>query len=128
MQGVYYLITALWPILSIRSFELVTGKKTDHLITGRDGDHWLVMTVSVLILAVAITLLLAAYRRTHTLEIAMLGITAAVGLCAIDIIYTARNVISWIYLFDAALEIPLVFAWAITIAVNSPFGAEGKSH
>jgi hypothetical protein len=51
LQGVYYALTGLWPLVSIRTFKAVTGEKTDNLPTGFDSDHWLVMTVSVLITA-----------------------------------------------------------------------------
>src|SRR4051794_19239540 len=65
LQGVYYLVTGVWPLVSIETFQMVTGRKTDHLETGREADHWLVMTVGVLITAVALTLLLAAWRRKN---------------------------------------------------------------
>src|SRR5947209_20610107 len=39
LQGAYYLATGGWPLISIETFQAVTGKKTDHLITGREGDH-----------------------------------------------------------------------------------------
>src|SRR5688572_1800997 len=61
-QGVYFLITGVWPLISIRTFQWVTGPKTDHLHTGREADHWLVMAVGVLVTSVAITLLTAAIR------------------------------------------------------------------
>jgi len=62
IQGLYYLVTGVLPLVSIETFQMVTGRKTDHLVTGRESDHWLVMTVAVLIVAVAITLLVAAWR------------------------------------------------------------------
>ena len=81
-QGIYYFVTGVWPLVSIRTFEAVTGEKTDNLPTGLDADHWLVMTVGVLITAIALALLVAAYRKTHVLELAVLAIGAAVGLTA----------------------------------------------
>src|SRR4051794_17610666 len=47
LQGLYYLVTGVWPLVSIETFQTVTGWKTDHLVTGRESDHWLVMTVGV---------------------------------------------------------------------------------
>jgi hypothetical protein len=111
VQGAYYLVTGVWPLFSIRTFQLVTGPKTDHLPTGREADHWLVMTVGLLVTAIAVTLLAAAWRRTASLEIAILAIGSAVGLTLIDVIYVARQVIGQIYLVDAALEIPLIVGW-----------------
>jgi hypothetical protein len=111
LQGGYYFATGIWPIVNVRSFEAVTGEKTDNLPTGLEADHWLLMTVSVLIMSVAVTLLLAALRRTQTLEIGVLAIAAAVALTSIDVIYTLRRVIPPIYLLDAAIEVPLIAAW-----------------
>ena len=118
LQGTYYFVTGIWPIVSVRTFKLVTGEKTDNLPTGKDADHWLLMTVSLLIVAVAITLLLAAWRKTQAVEIGVLAIAAACGLTAIDIIYTWRRVILPIYLLDAALEIPLIAAWCVALALK----------
>jgi hypothetical protein len=43
-QGLYYLATGVWPLVSIETFQRVTGRKTDHLVTGdphgrRPGDY-----------------------------------------------------------------------------------------
>src|SRR5947209_8975750 len=115
-QGLYYLTTGLWPLISIRTFQMVTGPKTDHLPTGREADHWLVMTVGLLVTAIAVTMLTAAWRRSFSPEIVVLAIGSAIGLTAIDIIYVARHVIEPIYLVDAAIEVPLIFAWLLAVA------------
>ncbi len=52
MQGVYFLLFGIGPLIDIRSFKMVTGEKTDHLVTGRESDHWLVMTVGLLIVSI----------------------------------------------------------------------------
>src|SRR5712671_3487850 len=110
LQGPYYLLTGVWPLVSIRTFQLVTGPKTDHLPTGREADHWLVMTVGLLVTAIAITLLVAAWRCQMAPEIAVVAIGSALALTAIDVIYVARRVIAPIYLVDAAVEVPLIAA------------------
>src|SRR5947209_12491747 len=107
-QGLYYLVTGVWPLISIRTFQMVTGPKTDHLVTGREADHWLVMTVGVLITAIAIALLVAAWRKRNPLEIAVLALASAAGLAGIDLVYVARGVIAPIYLADAAAEVILI--------------------
>src|SRR5437762_11285588 len=98
VQGLYYLGTGLWPLLSIETFQMVTGPKTDHLVTGREADHWLVMTVGVVITATAVALLVAAWRRQQPREAAVLAVTSALGLTGIDVIYVVRQVIAPIYL------------------------------
>jgi hypothetical protein len=105
----------------MRTFKMVTGEqgKTDNLQTGLDADHWLIMTVSVLITAIALTLLVGAYRKSQALELGILAIAAATGLTAIDVVYTARGIIQPIYLLDAALEVPLVLAWCLAMISTS---------
>src|SRR3954471_21502606 len=93
VQGLYYFVTGVWPLVSIETFQMVTGPKTDHLVTGRQADHWLVMTVGVLITASAVALLVAAWRGQNPPEIAVLAVASALGLTAIDVIYVDRQVI-----------------------------------
>src|SRR5436190_16506029 len=66
IQGIYYLVTGVWPLVSIDTFLAVTGPKTDHLQSPHPAliDHWLVMTAGVLITAIGLALLTAAWRRT----------------------------------------------------------------
>ena len=112
VQGIYYLITGVWPLVSIRTFQLVTGPKTDHLVTGKEGDHWLVMTVGVLITSIALALLLSAWRKEVSPAIALLAVGSAASLTLIDCTYVARQVIAKIYLADAAVELVLIALWA----------------
>ena len=103
IQGAYFFVTGVWPLVSIGTFQLVTGPKT---------DLWLVRTVGVLITVIGAVLLLAAKRRAVTPEVALLAVGSALGLAAIDIIYVTARVIAPIYLADAAAELLLVAAWA----------------
>jgi hypothetical protein len=119
VQGLYYLATGVWPLLSIDTFQAVTGPKTDHLPTGRESDHWLVMTVGVLVTVVAVTLLVAALRRARPLEVGVLAVATAAGLAAIDVVYVSRRVIDPIYLADAAAEALLIVAWAYTLTTRA---------
>jgi hypothetical protein len=125
-QGSYYFATGVWPILHVRSFKWVTGEKTDNLPTGLEVDHWLLMTVSALIVAIAVTILAAAWRRTCVVEIAILAVTAAIGLTTIDIVYTIRGVILPIYLLDAAIEIPLIACWFGILTLLPQFGVRSN--
>lgn len=109
VQGVYYLITGVWPLISMRTFQMVTGPKT---------DHWLVNTVGVLILVIGIVLIFARVRQNITYEILMLALGSAVGLTAIDSIYVMKKRIAPIYLLDALVQIPIIGNW-IYILVHS---------
>jgi hypothetical protein len=101
-QGVYFLLTALWPIIDVNSFMLVTGYKE---------DIWLLKTVSVLILSIAITIITACYRKEINFSIFILAISSAAFLAFIDFYYSCNEVISKIYLVDAFVEILLIASW-----------------
>jgi hypothetical protein len=114
-QGLYDLVTGIWPLVSIETFQMVTGWKTDHLVTGREADHWLVMTVGVLVTSTALALLTAAWLRGISPEVVILAVTSALGLTAIDVIYVSRQVILPIYLADAAVEVIFLIAWTLLL-------------
>jgi hypothetical protein len=118
IQGTYYSLTGLWPIISMQSFQAVTGRKTDHLVTGDESDHWLVLTVAGLIVAISMGILAAAWQRRPSPEVVLLAVVAAIWLTGIDIVYVARGTILPIYLIDAVAEILLLLTWAGLIAVT----------
>src|SRR5690242_16580200 len=100
----YYLLTGIWPLVHIRSFLAVTGPKT---------DLWLVRTVGLLVTAIGVAIGVGALRNELTMPLVVLAVGAAAGLCAIDVIYTVRRVISPIYLADAVAEVTLIVAWLV---------------
>ena len=110
VQGGYFLLTGIWPIISVDSFQAVTGSKT---------DLWLVYTVGAMVAVIGGTLLLAASNRRVTSEIACLAIGSALALTAIDVVFVFRGVISGVYLVDAAVEVGLI-AWWATILSRTP--------
>ena len=103
-QGIYYLVTGIWPLVSIRTFQWVTGPKY---------DRWLVKTVGVLVAVIGGVLTMAGLRRQTTREIALLAAGSAAGLTAIDVVYVARKRISPIYLLDAVAEVVLIAGWLV---------------
>ena len=111
VQGAYFAVLGVWPILDIESFQAVTGPKTDHLPTGNESDHWLVITVGALITVIGLTLLLAAWRKTITYEIVFLAVGSAIALAIVDVVYVVREVIAPIYLADAVVEGAFCIAW-----------------
>ncbi len=102
--GAYYLITGIWPLVSMRTFEAVTGPKR---------DHWLVKTVGVLAGVIGAVLLLAGTRGAVYLEIALLAVGAAVGFCIIDVIFVSQRRIPRIYLLDALAEALFLALWLL---------------
>ena len=102
-QGAYYLLTGVWPLINMDSFERVTGTKT---------DKWLVKTVGVLVAAVGGSLMVAARSHTVSREAQLLAAASAVGLSLIDITYVAKSRIAPVYLLDAIGELALLAAAA----------------
>ena len=68
LQGIFYFATGVWPILSIRTFQMVTGPKT---------DLWLVKTVGVLIAVIGLVLTASGLHDRVTFEIVMLATASA---------------------------------------------------
>src|SRR3954454_16773198 len=96
VQGAYFTLTGVWPLVHVRLFMAVTGPKT---------DVWLVRTVGVLVLVIGITVGLAGWRGGLKPEIVLLAVGSAVGLAGIDLIYVLRGAIARIFLADAAVEL-----------------------
>ena len=104
VQAAYYGPSGLWPILSLRSFEWITGPKV---------DGWLVKTVGALVSVVGGVLALAAHRRRLTPEMELLAMGTALSLAAVDVVTVSRRRIRRIYLLDAAANLALVAAWLL---------------
>jgi hypothetical protein len=102
IQGIYYVATGVWPLVDIVSFQMVTGPKT---------DLWLVRTVGVLVTVIGAVLLLTWRSRRTTPEVMLLATGSALGLAAIDLIYSLSGTIWAVYLADAVAELGLVGLW-----------------
>lgn len=101
-HGFFFLVTGLWPIVSLATFEAVSGPKT---------DHWLVITVGWLIAVMGAALLLSAVRRRVGLEMFVLGIGAALALAGVDVVFVFKGTIPPIYLLDAVAEALFITLW-----------------
>jgi hypothetical protein len=103
-QGVFYVATGLWPIVHLRSFEAVTGKKR---------DTWLVQTMGGLIAAAGAALLVGAFEK-QSRSLRTLGIASAAALAAADLVFAGKGRISPVYFGDAAVEAGLIATWFAT--------------
>ncbi|HWG91959.1 MAG TPA: hypothetical protein VNZ52_14000 [Candidatus Thermoplasmatota archaeon] len=115
-QGVYYLLSGLWPLLHMPSFLVVTGNKT---------DLWLVQTVGALIVVLGVVYLLAARREAVTAEVVTLSVGAAVALALIDVVFVSLGLISPVYLLDAVVEGAILLGWGLVAA--SWMGERGRA-
>jgi hypothetical protein len=103
VQGAYFIMTGLWPILHLPSFEAVTGPKM---------DGWLVKTLGGLITAVGTALLVAEVEGSSSRKaLRGLGIGSAVALGLADGVYACKGRISRVYLLDLLAEAAIVAAW-----------------
>jgi hypothetical protein len=102
VQALFYIVTGVWPFLSMRSFEAVTGPKV---------DRWLVKTVGALVAVIGGALALASRRRQLAPEIVLAAAGSAAALAAIDTVYVAKRRIPPVYLLDAVAELALVAGW-----------------
>lgn len=116
-QGAYYVITGLWSMVSMRSFQWVTGPKT---------DIWLVRTVALLLMVIGTVLTVAGFGKRTGPESPLLGAGSAATLAGIDIVYAARGRISRIFLLDALVELGFVVAWAWTSRFRPAEGGQER--
>lgn len=98
-QGMYYVATGAWPIVSRSTFEEITGPKT---------DFWLVHMVGALAIAIGLTLLTGArgrgVERKVKREVIFLAAVSGIAFATIDVVYVLSQTIRPIYLGDAAIE------------------------
>jgi hypothetical protein len=101
-HGIYWIVSGIWPILHMPSFEAVTGPKV---------DKWLVKTVGALIAVAGAGLVQGAANKRVTPELETVVVGSALSLTAIDIVYVANRRIRPIYLLDAVVHTTLAVAW-----------------
>ena len=107
LQAAYYLGTGVWPLLHRRSFEWLTGTKT---------DFWLAQTVGVTVMSIGAALAQSttSSRRRPPPELQTVACASAAGLALIDVVFVVQRRISAVYLLDAAVELAFLGAWAVT--------------
>jgi hypothetical protein len=105
IQGGYFLLTGVWALVSIDTFQKVTGPKT---------DLWLVKTVGAIVAVIGFVLLFSVWHGEVSGSTVVLAVGSAAALAAIDINYSLKGTISKIYLLDAAAEIVLIMLWLLT--------------
>jgi hypothetical protein len=106
IHGLYYLATGLFPLVSIRLFEAITGPKR---------DRWLVRTVGALAAVIGAVLLRSRGRVDRALPVG-----SAVAFAGVDIIGTIGGVLRPVYLVDGLIELVLAVAWSRARRVPPP--------
>jgi hypothetical protein len=117
-QGVYYLLTGLWPWVHLGSFLAVSGDKT---------DLWLVQTVGALIAVIGAALCVAAYRHEDSWAITCLTLGSALALAFVDVFFVSQRRIPPVYLLDAVIEAGLIALWLHAWWVRRQLAARAAS-
>jgi hypothetical protein len=102
VQGVYFVLTGLWPVLALDSFLKVTGHR---------ADYWLSQKMGLLLVVLGATLCLAAYRRAKSPEVLLLAVASATVLAGADLLFFFAGTLSWVYLIDAAVQLIILALW-----------------
>lgn len=102
-QGLFNVVGGTWPIVWLRSFEWVFGKKEDDYLQMASGGLFLSTGLA----------LLATEDTPESLHLARrLGVAAATTYLVIDLVYAPRGRIRKTYLLDAAMQAGWLYAWA----------------
>ena len=116
VQGAYFVSSGLWPIVSPRSFQRVTGPKS---------DMWLAQTVGGLVAVIGAVLVRPTKdRRSRRL----LGIGSAAALGVADLVFVLTGRVRPVYLVDAFVEAGLVVSYAVTWLQDRASGTETRGH
>ncbi len=102
-HGLFNTVGGLWPLVHRRSFEALFGAKY---------DRWLQYTVGGLLAGNGVVQLLADDTPSGYRGARNLGISTAITLLTIDLVYVPAGRIRKTYLVDAAMEAAWLAAWA----------------
>lgn len=104
-QGVFYVITGLWPIIHLRSFERITGRR-------REG--WLAKAMGGMITAVGAALIVGSLESKAPRSLRVLGMGSALALGLADLVFATRGrKAQKAYLADAVAEGAAFTGWVI---------------
>jgi hypothetical protein len=78
VQGIYFLVTGIWPLISMRSFLAITGPKT---------DLWLVKTVGLVLAVISAVLIYAQVTAAVNPPVVFLAIGAAASLALVEVVF-----------------------------------------
>lgn len=102
-QSIYYLITAIWPIVSLETFIMFAGEKPDRFI------FW---TVDFLILVIAVTILFGVWREQLETA-AFLGALAALAFMIVEV-WFSDQISDWFWA-DFAVETAILLGILTTV-------------
>ena len=105
IHGAYYLIGGAWPLISLETFEYVTGPKY---------DDWLVRSVALL-LVVAGIILVTQPKGSIERSAVKLAFGTSLALGCVAMITSAGVWISSVYFLDGTLHLLFAATWAFLV-------------
>jgi hypothetical protein len=105
-QGIFYLVTGIWPLIGDDTFQLVTGYK---------ADFWLAQIVGLILAVIGLVLYLAARADRLTREIVLLAVLSAAALLGADIYAPFQPHTTRAYFLDAFAELGILTAWSCAL-------------
>jgi hypothetical protein len=117
-QAAYYLVTGVWPVVHLRSFEAITGPK---------ASGWLVKTIGGLIAVVGLALGVAWRRGRADGDTVVLGAGSALALGTSDFVYGGSGRISRVYLADGVAQALILAGWVRAAAADEATPADRES-
>ena len=103
-QGVFYVLTGLWPIVHRKSFEKVMGRKSEGSLA---------QTMGGMIAAVGAALIVGSLDDRPSRSLKWLGMGSAIALGLADLVFATRGKTSRVYFADAAAEGAALAGWMI---------------
>lgn len=101
-QGLFNVLGGAWPVVGLRSFEWVYGRK---------HDVFLQKTVGGLLFSIGCAQLAAEDSPRGIASARRIGLATAATLLMVDLVYIPRGEMRWTYLQDAACELGWIAAW-----------------
>ena len=108
IQGIYFVVTGIWPLLNMASFITATGPKQ---------DTWMAEMVGLLSASIGLTFIVSSLRQSPSPV--LLGYAVAASFLAMDITYVAAGEIGRIYLVDAVIQAIFIAAMTIMLGLRS---------
>ena len=118
LHALYFVVGGVWSVAHRRSFEAISGPKV---------DYWLVRTVGGLLTVVGAVIGIAGVRDRVTPEVRWLAIGTSAVLTVVDLVYTAKNRISKVYLLDAVANTILICGW-LRCRAAEPVDSKSQIH
>jgi hypothetical protein len=111
VQGFYYVLIGLTPVLAGGGFRAVRGP---------DADPWVLRSYGLIVAAVGAALLIESRRRNAVAGTGRPAIAVAVVLAAADVVFVATRTAPSVYLIDAAVQAAFVFWWVRVMLMREP--------